>query len=148
MRYVRFVYKGYWDPNRRQFNHLAFRLSDGGVSIIDRECASQASTTICEHLRRWYRPCHGEQSYIYWEFDSSVIPATARIRPTLSDSGDVCHREVCDIHRNDAKKIAYNIALGNVMVCENGAARSAVESDFTAVQTITPDIQISPEGTP
>jgi hypothetical protein len=132
MRYLRCIYGRHWDVRRKQFNHLAFKSLDGGVSVVDSTCVSTASPSICEHLKKWYSLTHHSGPIMFWEFESDeILPKHAVFNKTLSGKGDNCHCDISNLHRNEEKKISYSIQLDSVRACDNGNMRSATINDFS-----------------
>ena len=105
MEYIRLVYPGDYDHERGKFNDLAFKNStaSGGLSIFEVDCARSTSIDICKHINNYYRLLTGDPP-IFYVMDESEIPMGGQIIETISDSGDLCHREIVGVRTKTMKK--------------------------------------------
>ncbi len=134
MAYVRLVHPDHFDSVRGEFNDLAFRKSsDGGMSIFERACAEATSGVICTHIHQFYPNVVGVP-VVFCFLEAADLPPAAIITPTLSDTGDECHREVDGVGNGALKnKLRPKRAWANFKVCENGVWRDMTANDAAAL---------------
>src|SRR5271157_6284194 len=105
MQYIRFISRKHWDRNRRRFTSLAFKPSttNRGISVVEHECLSALSYSVCAHIRRFYAAVAGEPP-IFWQFSFEILPETVHIEITPSNTGDGCHRDLMGLSDDQAKE--------------------------------------------
>jgi hypothetical protein len=134
MQYVRLIARKHWDPKLQRFNRLAFKPSsnNGGISVVEYECLSEISASICAHIRQFYARVAGEPP-IFWLFPFETLPRTIAVDTTASDTGDDCHRDLIGLSETQAKEIFKSVwdDLENFKICENGVHRQLTLSDLT-----------------
>ena len=130
MQYVRIVPREHWDTNKKRFTTLAFKpSSDDGISVIEKQCLSEISASVCDHIRKYYPHISGEPP-IFWEFPDNILPPSVRFIPIPSDRGDLCHRDVSGLSEKEARKIFKGVSLEEFSVCTNGNHRGLRVSDL------------------
>jgi len=133
MAYVRLVHPREFDHTLDRFGDLAFKNSKSGVgmSIFECRCAEVTSGGICAHVGEFYANVSGEPP-VFYLLEEDELPAGYEIVPTLSDSGDECHREVGGVSNNRLyaafKKKRH---WSNFYVCDgNGGYRKLTDEDL------------------
>ena len=67
---------------------------------------------------------------MFYILTEDELPAGYNIIPTLSDSGDECHREVTDISNNRLKKAFKGRPIGSFYICDEAGARVLGDEDI------------------
>lgn len=119
---IRILNPMHYDKDRQHFQSSCFSPSgDGkGISVIDAECAIRTSHTICQHIERYYSRVAGEP-VMYWLLPHD-LPSEVTIEPSLSDSGDFCHRNLHNLtHRRTRRGFfRQSCRLKDIRICTNG----------------------------
>jgi hypothetical protein len=131
MGFIRIIHQKHYDPDRKTFSSLAFKpSSDGGISVISRECIALSGSSVCGHIARFYKSVSGEPP-IFWEIPEVVLPANCQFIQEPSDTGDDCHHNLVGLSDREARRIIKRTPLGEMSVClETGDHRSLTEADL------------------
>src|SRR5882672_7329792 len=106
MEYIHLLSREQWEPKYKRFASVAFKpSSDGsGISVFEKRCAENTTGSICAHIREFY-PNVSEEPDIFWHVPEDFVREPVQIKPTLSDSGDKCHRDIVGLTRKQAKNL-------------------------------------------
>ena len=132
MRYLRVIHPKHFDPEGKRINDLAFTISrdKSGISVVDTECVEQANNSICDHLRRFYPDPIGGNPLVFWRIPDDPLFAECNWEPSLSSTGDECHRNLKGISNNKAHKFFNRQPLSSFTVCDGQNERPLQESDL------------------
>jgi len=130
MQYIRPVHPKNFDFERGKFNDLVFKKSsDSGMSVFERACAEATSGSICRHIEVYYSVLSGVPP-VFYIIEEEELPTGYDIKPTVSDTGDKCHREVDGVSGKSIKKAFDNKrALHLFHICDVAAFRSLTNED-------------------
>lgn len=104
MQLIRIIHQKHFDRNRGRFQSLAFRpSSNGGISVIDGQCALANTGSLCQHLRHYYAHVSGCPP-LFWLFDAVILPSAHLIEVSPSDSQDACHRDIKNLTPREAER--------------------------------------------
>jgi hypothetical protein len=129
----------FYDPDKRRFQSLAFRnSSNGGISLVDVECAIKASGDLCSHGRIFYqgnknRPGPTGNPVIFWEIPKDVIPVNCSWEPSVSTTGDNCHGDLKDWKDKEAEKVFKKTSLEQMTICAENGSRPLQIEDLEAI---------------
>ncbi len=131
MGFIRIIHPKHYDPDSNRFRSLAFKpSSDGGISVISRECIEQTGSSICGHIAKFYASVLGDPP-IFWEIPEAVLPPTGQFIQAPSDTGDDCHHNLVGLSDREARRIIKQMLLGEMSVClETGEHRSLTGADL------------------
>lgn len=126
-----------FDSELSRFRSSCFHnSSDGtGISLVDCDCIQQqpGRSGACSHIGHFYPHITGEP-IAFWRIDPVKFPLGTDIKHTLSDTGDICHRELMGLSDNQSSKFfKRNCKPEDIYICENGQPR-ACTSDL--LQTV------------
>jgi len=130
MGFLRLIHHIHFDHDTGKFKSLAFKNSgDGsGISLVEKECAINASPTICGHIHRYYPNVVGEPA-IFWHVPEGIT-STCKLEQKTSSTGDICHHNMKGLSDPDARRAIKDVPLNEMMVCENGTYRPLTLSDI------------------
>src|SRR5665213_2565977 len=117
MHYIRLLHPKHFDCERNEFKSLAFKNYDGGASVVQRECVDSTSTSICEHIRKFY-PNTGGDPAIFWVFPQTAIPAGGTLVPIPSDTGDDCHHDITGLSDKQLRGFLKSSSLPDYQICD------------------------------
>jgi hypothetical protein len=131
MGFLRIIHPKHYDPDTRRFRSLAFKpSSDGGISVVSRECIEQTGSGVCAHIAKFYRSVLGEPP-IFWEIPETVLPTHCQFIQDPSDTGDDCHHNLIGLSDREARRIIKQTPLDEMRICEvAGAPRPLTEADL------------------
>src|SRR4051794_40270187 len=114
MELVRFAHPQHFSPENGQYKDLAFTNSRkrGGISVIDKGCAVDASPNLCEHLTHYYDERTTGDPPVFFIFNEEELPSNYRLEQHTSASGDICHYNIQDVSNNRAEKWFKNRPRG------------------------------------
>lgn len=105
------------------------------MSVIERACGEAASGgLICEHIAAFYQGIGGEPP-VFYILDAGELPSGYEIIETLSDTGDMCHREVISVSNSRLKKAFKDRAVGDFLICDGNGPRSLTSDDIRAFKS-------------
>src|SRR5436190_1074987 len=106
MEYIHILPHKHWESALCRFSSLAFKPSDtdGGISVIDMECAIGSSGAVCAHLRNQYPGIAGEPP-IFWKMPQNFLPNTASFVSSPSTGGDPCHSNITGLSEKVARRL-------------------------------------------
>lgn len=126
----------YYDSEKKRFQSLAFCPSEnGGISVVDIECAQGASGSLCEHGIKYYRtigekPGPAGDPVIFWEIPDDLLPRDCEVRQSDSDTGDPCHHEIEKWNEKEARKTFKQIQLSEMKICAEDGIRPLTIEDL------------------
>jgi len=129
MEFIRLLHPRNFDRERNRFNDLSFKALDGGVSVVHRECVDRIPSTICEHIRNYYRNETGEPP-VFFLFQEEILPEGYRIKASVSTSGDPCHHDITNVSDNRLWKFFKRRAWTELYICDNGGFRPLKQTDI------------------
>jgi len=151
MRYVRLTHPRHWVENENSFASSAFKRSSqergAGASIIDYDCAIDASASICAHIGRHYADTAGEP-VVFFLFEGTDLPPSRRIVQKDGPGNDKCHHEVLDVTDGALRKKLRSLQTGAFMICEDGQTRALAPADFPALVAAKNSYAALRRGTP
>ncbi|MGH9850983.1 MAG: hypothetical protein ACREBD_14190, partial [Blastocatellia bacterium] len=98
------------------------------ISVVERNCAIHTSSTICQHLARFY-PNQVGDPVIYWEIPNNKIPEACRFEQQTSTTGDDCHFNIYGWNRNQTRKTFIALQLKDFTVCSPDGEQPLQKSD-------------------
>lgn len=68
---------------------------------------------------------------MFCELNDNELPEGFLVTPTLSDTGDECHREIDNVGNGALKKrLRAKRGWGNFYICDGAGARPLTQDDF------------------
>jgi hypothetical protein len=121
MEFIRIIHQSHYDPDKGRFTSLAFKpSSDGsGISVIDAICISQTNTSVCEHIKKYYKSVSGDPP-IFWNINSKIFPEKCEFIQQTTKTGDVCHYNIVGLSEKEARIILRQAPLSDFNICTNG----------------------------
>ncbi len=131
MGFIRIIHPKHYDPDTSRFRSLAFKpSSDGGISVISRECIEQTGSSVCAHIAKFYASVLGDPP-IFWEIPKAVLPPNCQFIQDPSDTGDDCHYNLIGLSDRESRRIIKQAPLNEMSICvENDEHRPLAESDL------------------
>ena len=128
MPFVRLIHRDFYDENRGYFQDFAFKAPRGGlgISVVERDCATRLSTSICQHIITHY-PRFASPP-IFWQLPDGLY-ASDRITPDAS-GGDPCHHNINPESAGHTDRIRKSIRVDDCEMCENGTIRPLTLNDL------------------
>jgi hypothetical protein len=121
-----------YDANCGRFTSDSFKESSreygGGISVVDRDCAVAKSDSICAHIRRFYSGITQEPP-IFWFFDSSILRGS-ELENEPSTTGDLCHRNIRNFPRKEARRIFRAQDMFTFKICAPEGIRNLTSEDL------------------
>lgn len=131
MKLVRILNVLHYDQRKQRFTSLAFKNSTGGgISVIHKECVTEQSPSICQHIRQFYPPPTSSEPPIFWEFDQAVLADGCQLEQQTSPTGDVCHYNILNLPDKTARALIVQQPLQAFQICTNGQERSLQMEDL------------------
>ena len=132
VRLVRLIHGKHYDKRQKRFRSFAFKnSSDGGISIILRDCVDDSKQSVCQHILIYYSTRIAGEPPIYWEFLQSILPAEHCVEPHIDPAiKDPCHANIQRVPNSQAKKLLPT-DLADYQICVHGGSRSLTESDLS-----------------
>ncbi len=120
MGFIRLIHKQHYDPDKKRFASLAFKpSSDGsGISVVDTDCILRTSSSICEHIERFYRDVSGTPP-IFWDLQPQILPENCQLIRQRSSTGDDCHYNLVGLSEKEARAIFKAVPLTDFNICIN-----------------------------
>ena len=117
MDFIRIIHPKHYDPDRKSFSSLAFKpSSDGGISVVSRECIEQTGSSICGHIAKFYGTVSGSPP-IFWEIPAGILPPQCQFIQNPSDTGDDCHHNLIGLNDREARRIIKQTPLDEMHIC-------------------------------
>lgn len=133
MKLIRILNAIHYDPRKQRFTSLAFKNStDGGISVVHKECIVAQEQTACQHIERFYPPPTSSQPAIFWEFDEAILPSGYRIEQQTSPTGDICHHNLLGLTDKAARDLLIQHRLDEFQICDQELLRPVTLADFTS----------------
>ena len=129
MGHIRLLHPRHWDVTRRRFDKIAFKKSsDGGLSVVEVECANATSGLICEHLATFY-PGVGGDPAVFMLVDDGEWPVGSNITPTVLENNDECHREVDGVSNGQLQRLFQSRDWHGFLICDPMGVRNLTDED-------------------
>ena len=131
MAFIRLIHRSDYNWRTGRFQDIAFKRPRGstGISVIEHDCAIDASGSVCRHVEIFY-PKHGSPT-IFWPIPEDVLPQESRFEAELSDTGDNCHYNLVDISLGQADKVRKGIKVEECSICnDDGTIRQLTLDDL------------------
>lgn len=118
--FIRIINKKHYDKKLKRFTSLSFKpSSNGGISVIDKECVLHSTGCVCDHIQRYYGSVSGDPP-IYWEIPPNLLPENCEFQQTPSASGDDCHHNILNVTNQEAREILLKSNMfAEFYLCEN-----------------------------
>ena len=108
MQYIRLLHLRDYDKSKGRFTSICFRNStNGGISVIEFDCAKKQSNGACQHIKKFYHPVPAKTPFIYWVLNDSDLTKfldNMRLVQKITETGDSCHYDIMDVKNNKAEK--------------------------------------------
>jgi hypothetical protein len=142
MPYIRALHVNKYNYLKGRFNSDSFRNHQGGISIIDFDCAVKASNSICNHLAKYYSHILSEPAFFcIFDFEEIVITyqqaneAPIIISPSQSDKGDECHYNIINFKDKLTDKFSKEkFKTPNLYVCCGDNYRALTSIEFSKLE--------------
>jgi hypothetical protein len=104
MALVRIIHPDEYESHDKRFKTSAFEPSDdGGISVVDTDCAVLASQTVCEHVVQNYPTLiAGPPPVTFYLWTVPDLPAGCGVSNPAGYQ-DPCHRNITGFSRGKAK---------------------------------------------
>lgn len=115
-----------------RLSSMAFRASDKGISVIDKECAEYRSQSVCNHVRTHYSKTAGTP-IVFWEIPDNTIPADCEAVHSINGTDLWCHYDIIKWTKpqiKEAEDTIKKLPLTELKICVEAEARQAVLADF------------------
>ena len=124
--------KYHYSKKKKKIAGMAFRPSstNGGISVFDKDCAENASGTICHHIERYYPKVAGTP-IVFWEIPDESIPSLPCIvKPTDGGNRDKCHHEFFNWDYENAENTIRAVLLEDLEICTDNGVRQLQINDL------------------
>ncbi len=122
----------HYSKKRKRLAGMALRPSstNGGISVFDKDCANEESTTICKHIERYY-PAVAGVPMVFWEIPTNAIPPLPCIaKATINSNGDKCHYEFFNWDSEQSENVIRGVPLTDLEICTDKGIRKFQITDL------------------
>ena len=123
--------KEHYSRRKKRLSSLAFRpSSNGGISVVNRECVNRTGTSLCEYLARCYPVKITGDPIAFWQIPNHIIPLHCQSKQTPSEKDKKCHYEIFGWATADAEQTIKKLPLSEIDLCAEDGFRKVQTSDL------------------
>jgi hypothetical protein len=108
------------------------RLIQLAATLKSLEAVADQMKRTPERVARMAKRLGVSDPAIFWIFDEISIPPPGRLVAIASDTGDLCHFDLCDLPDKILKAFLKSAPLSDLSICDPSGQRVLQLSDLTA----------------